>query len=150
MSLVRFRCLLLFSMQRYNFFESDSQLNCWKSGRVWRCLACKDTIFLKAIHNWLNLCCCALVLFSMQRYNFFESDSQRSLPVWYQRMGCLACKDTIFLKAIHNIPPILYLPTLLFSMQRYNFFRISLAAPRQIEQARLHSAGANLESDSQQ
>ena len=63
-------------MQRYNFFESDSQL--------------------------ISLFVYIVELFSMQRYNFFESDSQLTLLSVQIRISCLACKDTIFLKAIHN------------------------------------------------
>ncbi len=46
-----FSVQLLFSMQRYNFFESDSQPTDTRIVTDPRCLACKDTIFLKAIHN---------------------------------------------------------------------------------------------------
>ena len=93
---VEFSRAMLFSMQRYNFFESDSQL----AG------GCVD-------YN---------ELFSMQRYNFFESDSQHRKCFLTTCQSCLACKDTIFLKAIHNVGDDNPLLLLLFSMQRYNFF----------------------------
>ena len=113
---------MLFSMQRYNFFESDSQPSISLPYTGGGCLACKDTIFLKAIHNVNWTGCPNSVLFSMQRYNFFESDSQ----LWGLFVGfllrCLACKDTIFLKAIHNAKDDEPEGKLLFSMQRYNFF----------------------------
>ena len=97
-----FSCIkMLFTMQRYEFFgkSQQSQLECL--GNLRCCLPCKGTNFL-ANHNVNSATAFRmLMLFTMQRYEFF-SKSQLHIAVVIVRAGCcLPCKGTNFL-ANHN------------------------------------------------
>jgi hypothetical protein len=85
---------------------------------------CKDTKLLKAIHN-------------------------NGVNILLNNQVVTVCKDTKLLKAIHNIPNVVCLTMWLLLSAKILNFCIRLAAPQQTEQARLHSACAIFESNSQ-
>ena len=94
--------ILLFRLQKYKKFESNSQLNKIVHEFLRRCFDCKSTKNLRAIHNWMvvKLAQCPVVstakvqkiweqfttiyiyiykrrwLFRLQKYKKFESNSQ--------------------------------------------------------------------------
>ena len=120
--------ILLFPMQIYTNFESNSQHKRYDMPCQSYCFRCKFTQILKAIHNtaWAVCIVWRIVsdanlhkfwkqfttriwqfyydqsLFPMQIYTNFESNSQQEIiwssPYWY----CFRCKFTQILKAIHN------------------------------------------------
>ncbi len=119
--------MVLFPMQIYTNFESNSQHmlvqhffnvvvsdanlhKFWKQFTtsmlcrdwVWRCFRCKFTQILKAIHNYYAQNTAAVMLFPMQIYTNFESNSQLKLYLNGEEVGCFRCKFTQILKAIHN------------------------------------------------
>ncbi len=67
------------------------------------CFRCKFTQILKAIHNVACAMNSSLVLFPMQIYTNFESNSQRACYGNDIQADCFRCKFTQILKAIHNI-----------------------------------------------
>ena len=67
---------LLFRLQKYKKFESNSQLILWKSTASARCFDCKSTKNLRAIHNHVRLRYPSGKLFRLQKYKKFESNSQ--------------------------------------------------------------------------
>ena len=68
--------VVLFPMQIYTNFESNSQLKHYTQGKGVGCFRCKFTQILKAIHNPLCEMCMKYGLFPMQIYTNFESNSQ--------------------------------------------------------------------------
>ena len=135
---------------RSDFFNSENNYNLLWFNNLHRmcCFRCKFTQILKAIHNhgdrltimtlvvfdanlhkfWkqfttiLRVICRQGLLFSMQIYTNFESNSQPGLKAEKNVVGCFRCKFTQILKAIHNWScNFLWFP-LLFSMQIYTNF----------------------------
>ena len=120
---------VLFRLQKYKKFESNSQRDVQPIPRVSRCFDCKSTKNLRAIHNfhiykgeqsavvstakvqkiWEQFTTVSsnspwsMKLFRLQKYKKFESNSQ--LAWWRngQFGGCFDCKSTKNLRAIHNI-----------------------------------------------
>ena len=68
--------LWLFRLQKYKKFESNSQLIALDFEMIVRCFDCKSTKNLRAIHNSLRLFVTCYVLFRLQKYKKFESNSQ--------------------------------------------------------------------------
>ena len=92
---------MLFTLQRYEFFSKSQRCSLSESEQLGCCLPCKGTNFL-ANHNMSrNMESLLVMLFTLQRYEFF-SKSQHTIEVGRIRMGCcLPCKGTNFL-ANHN------------------------------------------------
>ena len=119
---------LLFRLQKYKKFESNSQHMVLQGKGQAGCFDCKSTKNLRAIHNELMtlLYSSAVVstakvqkiweqfttsatelkewfkLFRLQKYKKFESNSQRILSIRYASARCFDCKSTKNLRAIHN------------------------------------------------
>ena len=93
---------MLFTLQRYEFF-SKSQLAWLPEITGIRCyLPCKGTNFL-ANHNYIRLLAWhCLMLFTLQRYEFFSKSQHRSARPRATRRCYLPCKGTNFL-ANHNV-----------------------------------------------
>ena len=117
----------LFRLQKYKKFESNSQLtpitlenynvvSTAKVQKIWEqfttdtywkkyylcCFDCKSTKNLRAIHNsylWFIL---EKMLFRLQKYKKFESNSQRYMETKKSNKRCFDCKSTKNLRAIHN------------------------------------------------
>ena len=93
---------LLFQLQIYTNFESNSQqaplLEKWCVG----CFSCKYIQISKAIHNrsCISLSCCRL--FQLQIYTNFESNSQHLSLYLRLQPSCFSCKYIQISKAIHN------------------------------------------------
>ena len=92
----------LFRLQKYKKFESNSQLLynwwCWSH----RCFDCKSTKNLRAIHNFGKEDSSSSMLFRLQKYKKFESNSQLIAKPAVECTGCFDCKSTKNLRAIHN------------------------------------------------
>ena len=121
-------CDMLFLMQIYTNFESNSQLSSANVSWQTCCFWCKYTQILKAIHNlivilkksdWVvsdanihkfwkqfttdfNTISLPSKLFLMQIYTNFESNSQLKGSKVPEGSSCFWCKYTQILKAIHN------------------------------------------------
>ena len=67
---------LLFRLQKYKKFESNSQLFQASTCSVFRCFDCKSTKNLRAIHNLKKQPKTLEELFRLQKYKKFESNSQ--------------------------------------------------------------------------
>ena len=119
---------MLFPMQIYTNFESNSQRKIIHLMRIFCCFRCKFTQILKAIHNevmqneqaqlvvsdanlhkfWKQFTTNRWLmptprrLFPMQIYTNFESNSQRDDEISHRCRRCFRCKFTQILKAIHN------------------------------------------------
>ena len=119
---------LLFRLQKYKKFESNSQPSPAYSSIKVSCFGCKSTKNLRAIHNnkpnkhnQLNVVSAAKVqkiweqfttgnrvkqkrreLFRLQKYKKFESNSQQGYICAHRGGGCFGCKSTKNLRAIHN------------------------------------------------
>ena len=120
--------ILLFRLQKYKKFESNSQQLVRSEPAIVRCFDCKSTKNLRAIHNcvlslpipavvvstakvqkiWeqFTTTCCLLPtirpLFRLQKYKKFESNSQRWRLIQQRCKRCFDCKSTKNLRAIHN------------------------------------------------
>jgi len=95
--------VMLFPMQIYTNFESNSQLYCYVNFQYLCCFRCKYTQILKAIHNFTVTSISNTLLFPMQIYTNFESNSQHISFIIYYFFCCFRCKYTQILKAIHNL-----------------------------------------------
>ena len=92
----------LFRLQKYKKFESNSQHLTAEQIKQARCFDCKSTKNLRAIHNCSSTWYCKARLFRLQKYKKFESNSQRSRCRNCQLESCFDCKSTKNLRAIHN------------------------------------------------
>ena len=117
----------LFRLQKYKKFESNSQLKKMLNKQRLCCFDCKSTKNLRAIHNLNSNQLGNTVLFRLQKYKKFESNSQPSRrhprgwvvvstakvqKIWeqfttllcegYVKQSCFDCKSTKNLRAIHN------------------------------------------------
>ena len=113
---------MLFTLQRYEFFSKSQRFltECVKSNRC--CLPYKGTNF-SANHN-ISLCITysLVMLFTLQRYEFFSKSQLILLNVILRGRCCLPYKGTNF-SANHNLltnMKIIY--KMLFTLQRYEFF----------------------------
>ena len=119
---------MLFRLQKYKKFESNSQRENYDYQYKRGCFDCKSTKNLRAIHNTLaTLCYVRKVvstakvqkiweqfttemiihapfkeLFRLQKYKKFESNSQHSAISLLYSICCFDCKSTKNLRAIHN------------------------------------------------
>ena len=120
---------MLFRLQKYKKFESNSQQGAWTTISKSSCFDCKSTKNLRAIHNdtgirrlghsvvstakvqkiWEQFTTAFRLdllwskLFRLQKYKKFESNSQL-LTAWnLLSFGCFDCKSTKNLRAIHNL-----------------------------------------------
>ena len=93
---------MLFRLQKYKKFESNSQLASRFVFRFESCFDCKSTKNLRAIHNYMGICLVPIKLFRLQKYKKFESNSQHVLKMFYFVVCCFDCKSTKNLRAIHN------------------------------------------------
>ena len=135
-------------MQIYTNFESNSQPRFDAIDASTRCFRCKFTQILKAIHNhiwhmkmiilvvsdanlhkfWkqfttvMSITLSVIVLFPMQIYTNFESNSQPANATYFIAQSCFRCKFTQILKAIHNWTNCLEWTLQLFPMQIYTNF----------------------------
>ena len=75
----------LFRLQKYKKFESNSQRGCCERGLTICCFDCKSTKNLRAIHNKVQSLMSITMLFRLQKYKKFESNSQQCLQG--KRMG---------------------------------------------------------------
>ena len=66
------------------------------------CFDCKSTKNLRAIHNVPCCRCVNLLLFRLQKYKKFESNSQLPDMDVKSMLSCFDCKSTKNLRAIHN------------------------------------------------
>ena len=120
--------ILLFRLQKYKKFESNSQPDYELAKFFVGCFDCKSTKNLRAIHNklvshwrtqlvvstakvqkiWeqfttlLHNFNTPLKLFRLQKYKKFESNSQHEDGRYRFRKSCFDCKSTKNLRAIHN------------------------------------------------
>ena len=145
---------MLFTLQRYEFF-SKSQRRHWQFlTRIWCCLPYKGTNF-SANHNYINdVMKFLLMLFTLQRYEFFSKSQLIFIIIIMVYRCCLPYKGTNF-SANHNasrysvwgVTDVVY-PTkvrifqqittrckrtwnslrMLFTLQRYEFFSKSQQA----------------------
>ena len=92
----------LFRLQKYKKFESNSQLGRAATFLLLRCFDCKSTKNLRAIHNWFRWWWFVHVLFRLQKYKKFESNSQLLFNGRWRQIRCFDCKSTKNLRAIHN------------------------------------------------
>ena len=118
----------LFRLQKYKKFESNSQHVKQSHVRLRCCFDCKSTKNLRAIHNgtqvipnseivvstakvqkiWeqftTDMLCNSKrdVLFRLQKYKKFESNSQPLIGAGANALCCFDCKSTKNLRAIHN------------------------------------------------
>ena len=92
---------MLFPMQIYTNFESNSQHSISFVLILSCCFRCKFTQILKAIHNDENYIDEKGQLFPMQIYTNFESNSQLAATTTRLSTSCFRCKFTQILKAIH-------------------------------------------------
>ena len=126
--MVNYSLIMLFRLQKYKKFESNSQHNLRLRQSLISCFDCKSTKNLRAIHNHvkqshvrLRVVSTAKVqkiweqfttpygaivyvneLFRLQKYKKFESNSQLGNAQMRQEMSCFDCKSTKNLRAIHN------------------------------------------------
>ena len=92
----------LFQLQIYTLFESNSQHPIKVPTNKKYCFSCKYTHYSKAIHNVFQYQFPTRILFQLQIYTLFESNSQRNTCVMKIRTNCFSCKYTHYSKAIHN------------------------------------------------
>ena len=92
----------LFRLQKYKKFESNSQLERWQCKNSFCCFDCKSTKNLRAIHNCRRSTVGRSLLFRLQKYKKFESNSQLTLSSFHSLTCCFDCKSTKNLRAIHN------------------------------------------------
>ena len=71
-----------------------------------RCFDCKSTKNLRAIHNLDEAQAISNMLFRLQKYKKFESNSQPEKMTIELDKGCFDCKSTKNLRAIHNSKPL--------------------------------------------
>ena len=140
--------LMLFRLQKYKKFESNSQRCSTFEHSVTCCFDCKSTKNLRAIHNlpeefrdkkwvvstakvqkiWeqfttrLAILVLHLELFRLQKYKKFESNSQLSPTAAAQAASCFDCKSTKNLRAIHNLQRKQIKKVVLFRLQKYKKF----------------------------
>ena len=94
--------VMLFRLQKYKKFESNSQLNSLGYIFGYCCFDCKSTKNLRAIHNKSSCNSVSQRLFRLQKYKKFESNSQLPMPSPAYTSSCFDCKSTKNLRAIHN------------------------------------------------
>ena len=98
----QFPCDVLFRLQKYKKFESNSQLDDYivthntvvstaKVQKIWEQFT--TIIFMSLMEWWL---------FRLQKYKKFESNSQQSSWKQQATQSCFDCKSTKNLRAIHN------------------------------------------------
>ena len=92
----------LFRLQKYKKFESNSQHFDDRKRQRYCCFDCKSTKNLRAIHNFYLCMATANMLFRLQKYKKFESNSQPSRIKDNSTFCCFDCKSTKNLRAIHN------------------------------------------------
>ena len=119
---------MLFRLQKYKKFESNSQHGACTTISKSSCFDCKSTKNLRAIHNvlvWWSFLTLVVStakvqkiweqfttstsltrpsnqLFRLQKYKKFESNSQRDSSRCRHLHSCFDCKSTKNLRAIHN------------------------------------------------
>ena len=142
------KVLLLFRLQKYKKFESNSQLERCHFEECPCCFGCKSTKNLRAIHNSNRFSCVynkvvsaakvqkiweqfttdnyntgvEVALFRLQKYKKFESNSQHSSCSSYIVNCCFGCKSTKNLRAIHNENGSKQTSAELFRLQKYKKF----------------------------
>ena len=114
--------VLLFRLQKYKKFESNSQPSGKYYGLPLRCFDCKSTKNLRAIHNQVYQEDVSQALFRLQKYKKFESNSQRNVLICYILISCFDCKSTKNLRAIHNQVYQEDVSQALFRLQKYKKF----------------------------
>ena len=92
----------LFRLQKYKKFESNSQQSWFYNLQFVGCFDCKSTKNLRAIHNYAKGHTNGIMLFRLQKYKKFESNSQRFAWTLKIFSCCFDCKSTKNLRAIHN------------------------------------------------
>ena len=92
----------LFRLQKYKKFESNSQPSRSMAMTSVSCFDCKSTKNLRAIHNLSLKNPFLYVLFRLQKYKKFESNSQPYRTELDNEFRCFDCKSTKNLRAIHN------------------------------------------------
>ena len=139
---------MLFRLQKYKKFESNSQHTTTIITPLHGCFDCKSTKNLRAIHNrvqrrtsrrgvvstakvqkiWEQFTTMKpvlyqqLKLFRLQKYKKFESNSQPQSEELQKKIGCFDCKSTKNLRAIHNSAVKHSEHTWLFRLQKYKKF----------------------------
>ena len=93
---------VLFRLQKYKKFESNSQHSSTATNLQSSCFDCKSTKNLRAIHNELVYNYIKVTLFRLQKYKKFESNSQPEVSTTSRAHCCFDCKSTKNLRAIHN------------------------------------------------
>ena len=113
---------MLFTLQRYEFF-SKSQPDVYKNWVTPRCcLPCKGTNFLANHNRVSNSKHYIKMLFTLQRYEFFsKSQHLRNEQPW-KDWCCLPCKGTNFLANHNTFCYSVTCYSMLFTLQRYEFF----------------------------
>ena len=127
-TMVLYVITLLFRLQKYKKFESNSQHVTTLRNSIICCFDCKSTKNLRAIHNkhalnvhvrqvvstakvqkiWeqfttiKHLISYQRLLFRLQKYKKFESNSQPKVITEILNPSCFDCKSTKNLRAIHN------------------------------------------------
>ena len=71
---------MLFTMQRYEFFSKSQPVKMLGENDDGCCLPCKGTNFLANHNIWMTVGATHMMLFTMQRYEFF-SKSQHATPI---------------------------------------------------------------------
>ena len=112
----------LFRLQKYKKFESNSQPSQDSHEEDESCFDCKSTKNLRAIHNFKVENKITKLLFRLQKYKKFESNSQLCPCTCVGFFGCFDCKSTKNLRAIHNINSVTPSPDGLFRLQKYKKF----------------------------
>ena len=85
---------MLFRLQKYKKFESNSQPRLLEKRLTRCCFDCKSTKNLRAIHNFEVIEAYVSLLFRLQKYKKFESNSQRLWLTYYAfRMNAKTFKD---------------------------------------------------------
>ena len=115
-------CIVLFRLQKYKKFESNSQLFLCFFHLLLCCFDCKSTKNLRAIHNSAKITLMETMLFRLQKYKKFESNSQQGGRVCLSGFSCFDCKSTKNLRAIHNLPIANNYIRRLFRLQKYKKF----------------------------
>ena len=113
---------MLFRLQKYKKFESNSQPSSQSGASLHCCFDCKSTKNLRAIHNINLININRKLLFRLQKYKKFESNSQLYLCTIKQQKSCFDCKSTKNLRAIHNLSLHHQITKKLFRLQKYKKF----------------------------
>ena len=92
----------LFRLQKYKKFESNSQLKELRSLTYDVVSTAKVQKIWEQFTTQHTECVSLILLFRLQKYKKFESNSQRPLRKTTERSGCFDCKSTKNLRAIHN------------------------------------------------